>query len=190
VKHDLKDVSFIVEGHDRTGKSTFIGALQRELPELVYHHFMFPKGCSNDNKASFQYGQFELMFDMVRTSIGKASFVFDRAHVGEYVWGPELREIFPTYMPFLEHKNKDLPIVLLFLRSSPKLILERLKEEKPVTKETIETVRNRQERFEIFVERSPFPNITIDTSKFGLCNYDEKVKETIELMIKDLGISR
>ena len=88
-----------VEGQDCTGKSTLIKNLSENL-SFSTHHFDKPFGDNDDGKYHYQMGQFQLMFDMVKSS--NINWLFDRSHIGEMVYGPMWRNRFPTYIEELE----------------------------------------------------------------------------------------
>ena len=56
----------IFEGENGTGKTTLINGIQAIMPGFLSHHFTFPFGNTNEQKAAFQEGQFRLMFDNLR----------------------------------------------------------------------------------------------------------------------------
>jgi len=182
----IQNTSYIIEGQDCTGKSTIISKLlaklaRREFP-ASYHHFMHPKGDTNEAKYAYQHGQFQLMFDMVRASLGNTRWVFDRAHIGEYVWGPKYRGLWPQYMYELEDANTDLPLVLVLIKCDPEIIVKRFKnrpnEEPPTTAE----IRMLRTLFQTFCDMSPLPLYIIDTSEMTVDNYDDEIESLFEFV--------
>jgi len=122
---DIKKISFCVEGQDCSGKTTIIKEIQSRLPHLKYHHFEFPLGDNNDEKYGYQHGQFDLMFKMLDLCQDSTQFIFDRAHIGEYIWSPIYRDKHPGYLLDLEKRYKDLPIVLICVTCEPDVVLKR-----------------------------------------------------------------
>ena len=88
----------MVEGCDRTGKSTFIDYLSDELKILGYRPFVLPLmgptkfsglSFSDDERSLIQLAKFNDEYDIVRGMLkcdSKARFIFDRTSFGEYVW--------------------------------------------------------------------------------------------------------
>lgn len=81
----------IVEGVDRVGKSTVADHLSSEHG-FSYMHFSRPRGTTPSEKAHFQWGTFDRMFQFLRALEGQpARIVMDRGHLGELVYGPIYR---------------------------------------------------------------------------------------------------
>lgn len=88
----------VVEGCDRTGKSTFISKLSDKLKEMNYIPFVFHlmgptkfKGLTfnNDDKSLIQLSKFNDELDLFREMLNsneKVVIILDRSHFGEYVW--------------------------------------------------------------------------------------------------------
>lgn len=181
-------IQYIIEGCDGTGKSTLIEYLIKELSVQtrwtnhtpIYHHFEFPLGDTNEERYGFQRGQFQLMFDFIRASHDKVQYVFDRAHIGEYIWSPIYREKTPEYLRKLEEDNSDLPIVIIYVTASPGIIHARLKERENEDTPSLEYITNLNEQFKIECEKSPFPVIEFDTSQFD----PEDLKSEVKLILQ------
>jgi deoxyadenosine/deoxycytidine kinase len=163
---DLEKISYIVEGTDGVGKSTIIKELMSRNSNLEYYHFEHPLGDNRYEKYGFQWGQFDMMFKFIKMTIGKVQYVFDRAHIGEYIWGPEFRERFPVYMPLMEdaYALNNLPIVLIHVDCDTKEIQHRLHERGNETVPDLDVIQFRRDQFRIYCERSPFPTFTVDTT--------------------------
>jgi len=161
---DINSTSIIVEGLDCTGKSTIIKTLMSMISTLKYYHFEFPQGNRDIEKYGFQYGQFDMMFKFIEMTQGQSHFIFDRAHIGEYVWGPKYRNMFPSYMPTLEETYKDLPIVLVHVKCASNIIQQRFQERENETTPYLPYIDKYSKLFEIFCNRSPFKTITVDTT--------------------------
>ena len=88
----------VLEGCDRTGKSTFISKLNDKLKELGYipffFHLMGPTkfknlSFNNDDKSLIQLSKFNDELDLFREMINsneKVIIILDRSNFGEYVW--------------------------------------------------------------------------------------------------------
>ncbi len=88
----------VVEGCDRTGKSTFISKLDLKLRDKGYFpvifHLMGPTKFDslkfdNDDKSLIQLAKFNDEYDLFREILNANSrniIILDRSHFGEYVW--------------------------------------------------------------------------------------------------------
>jgi len=105
---------FVIEGLDGSGKSSLIKQLSK-LTGYNIHHFDKPKGNNNFDKYYYQQGQFEMMFDLLN-KVKDPSIILDRSHIGEYIYGPEFRDLYPDYLSDLEKRNKHLNICVIYLQ--------------------------------------------------------------------------
>ena len=107
----------IIEGIDRIGKSTCC----QHLVDIGYRsmHFSKPEGETQNEKAFFQKGTFDRMFAFISTLEGQdANIVMDRAHLGEYVYGPLYRpdaDVDVNYIFDLERDNECQDVLLILL---------------------------------------------------------------------------
>lgn len=171
----------IFEGENGTGKTTLINRVRDEIPELLYHHFTFPLGESNEQKISYQEGQFRLMFDFLRTlNDTDTRFIFDRSHIGENYWSLKFRNHRPDYLYNLELKNNDLPIHIINVVAEDEDILHRL--EARGEKGNLQEIAENQFGITKFCRESQWKVTTINTSKFGV---DECVKQIMEAIAND-----
>ena len=88
----------IVEGCDRTGKSTFISILSKKIAEAGKQPFVFHLASpakfnnitfNNDEKSLMQLSRFDTQYELVMQILDQnknAIIILDRAHYGEYVW--------------------------------------------------------------------------------------------------------
>jgi len=171
--------SIIVEGLDCTGKSTIIKHIQNEIPRLKYYHFEFPQGNTDIEKYAFQWGQFDMMFKFIELTNGSTQFIFDRAHIGEYIWGPKYRKMFPDYMPMIEDKYKNLPIVLLHVHAHHSKIYQRFEQREDEKTPGIMYIKEYLNKFRLFCERSPFYTISLNTT-------DLETPDQISAAVKDV----
>jgi deoxyadenosine/deoxycytidine kinase len=167
------------EGENATGKSTLIQELMTEDPSLCFHHFAFPLGDGYEQKIGFQMGQFHLMFDFL-DQLGDAGpfFMFDRSHIGEYVWSPIYREYVPEYLQELECTHEGLPIVIINVTADPEVIKARLEERGEATP-PVEDLREAQDAISAACDASPFTNFRIDTTDKTI---EECKKEILEML--------
>lgn len=120
---------FLVEGLDRLGKSTLIQGI---IDRLGYHdviHYSKPRvlgayahQASVDTQVStpqalwlYQRASFENLFNLCDS---KAKLIFDRAHLGEFVYSPLYRGYDGSYVFDLElqhnlHQRTDVRLLLL-----------------------------------------------------------------------------
>lgn len=96
-------MKIIVEGIDRLGKDTLINGL---INELGYHHIIHyssPKYCDFykgfqpeiDEKQTFQSESFFQGFDLLERNV---NVIFNRFHLGEYVYAPRYRNYSGEYV--------------------------------------------------------------------------------------------
>ena len=161
---NINKTSLIVEGLDCAGKSTIIRHIMSKIETLNYYHYEFPIGNNAAEKYGFQHGQFDMMFKFIEMTQGQSHFIFDRAHIGEYIWGPKYRQLFPTYMPELEDKYKHLPIVLVRVYCDPELTYKRFEERTNEKTPDIDYIKKYTKQFELYCNRSPFRCIGLDTT--------------------------
>lgn len=124
---------FIIEGLDRLGKSTLIDGLLNYLGYYEVVHFSKPKNLaiydgiaaihsaapvrSDKHESQFLYQQagFQNMMQLV---VSKAHLIFDRAHLGEFVYSPLYRGYQGDYVFDLEKvyglgQRDDVRLILL-----------------------------------------------------------------------------
>ncbi|MCK9574609.1 MAG: hypothetical protein WC979_01750 [Candidatus Pacearchaeota archaeon] len=122
----------IVEGCDRTGKDTLIEYIE-SLSKNNYeqHHFMTPLGNTIEEKIEFQQTDFSIEFERIkiyRTMFKNADdmFVWNRSHIGEYVYGNIYRKYDPSWIFDLEKEyeydiSNDTYLILLI--GSPEFLI-------------------------------------------------------------------
>lgn len=94
-------MNIIIEGIDHLGKSTIIEHLQHALGYCQIFHYDKPKtlaayktrsGLSGNPTSAYQHASFNTMFQLMKSSsLVTTPFIFDRAHLGESVYGPLYR---------------------------------------------------------------------------------------------------
>lgn len=117
----------IIEGLDRTGKDTLINYLCSTVSNYSVRHFKRPVGNTNEEKIQFQKNDFEDEFilseylsdDEISTLSPYDIYVWNRSHIGEYVYGNLYREYDPSWIFDLEKqheidKNDNAYLILLY----------------------------------------------------------------------------
>jgi len=115
----------IIEGLDRVGKDTLISAVSKDYRHVVKRHWSYPVGETNKEKTLYQKNVFMREFylqHLIRNTpeFSKDSlYVWNRAHLGEYVYGTLYRNSDPSsWIPDLErsyHFDSDTEVYLVFL---------------------------------------------------------------------------
>jgi thymidylate kinase len=119
----------IIDGLDRLGKSTLIKSIRDELGYFEIVHFSKPQSLAiydelstNDGEYNklqsyyrYQYNGFE---NMMKLLTSKAKIIFDRSHLGEFVYSPLYRSYSGEYVFDLERKHSidhlgDIRLILL-----------------------------------------------------------------------------
>jgi predicted ABC-type ATPase len=168
----------IFEGENGAGKTTLIKRIQAEMPEFLYHHFTFPLGETNEQKISYQEGQFRLMFDFLRQLDNTDTrFIFDRSHIGENYWSLKFRNHRPTYVGDLELQNKDLPIHIFNIVAEDTEIHHRLTARGEEA--NLHDIAANQCGIMNFCRESNWKVTTINTSQLTIDECVEKIKEAL-----------
>jgi thymidylate kinase len=124
----------IIEGLDRCGKDTLINKLTDGCPHIVKSHFGFPKGDTIEEKADYQVKSFNQEFAIqksIRQTYGEHYFsdglyVWNRSHIGEYVYGPMYRGTSTDWIAQLEHMyfTDDSEVYLILLYADPEFLIK------------------------------------------------------------------
>lgn len=106
----------IVEGIDRLGKSTFINNILKSYgAHPIIHCSAPPKGIADPAKYQEEY--FTKCFKMLNQPI---DVIFDRCHLGEYIYGPLYRKTDPNFIFDIETKHNaaliHTDLVLLYTK--------------------------------------------------------------------------
>ena len=96
---------FLIEGVDRLGKSTLIKNLQQELGYHLVIHDQKPERLRRysdlpDPLFLYQWQTYNTMFNLIQEPFSR--IIFDRAHLGELVYGPMYRKYDADYVLELE----------------------------------------------------------------------------------------
>jgi len=104
----------IFDGLDRTGKSTQIKLLMKYLiddPTYVIHFTNIP-GISSQQSKNYSKMLYNDMFKFIEdnSKIYKRNIIFDRSHIGEYVYAPMYRNYIGSFIYNIEKKYENTPI--------------------------------------------------------------------------------
>lgn len=107
-------MKIIIEGIDRCGKSTLINNILKNYgPHPIIHCSSPPKGVVNPGK--YQELFFENCFKILNTNFN--DIIFDRCHLGEYIYGPLYRKTDPNFIFDIEelypNALEDTKLILL-----------------------------------------------------------------------------
>jgi hypothetical protein len=119
----------ICEGLDRCGKDTLISNLSAKFPQVLMRHWSFPQGDSNDDKTQWQKDSFlnEMQkWDIVKDEDYNEPLIWNRSHIGEYVYGTIYRDSQPsTWIPKLEKRYlTGKNVYLIFLYADAEFLLK------------------------------------------------------------------
>ena len=97
-------MKIIIEGIDRCGKSTLINNILKNYgAHPIIHCSSPPKGITDP--AKYQYDYFWNCFKILnRCGI---NVIFDRCHLGEYIYGPLYRKTDPNFIFDIERQFED-----------------------------------------------------------------------------------
>jgi thymidylate kinase len=106
-------MAIIIEGIDNIGKSTFIQKLRSEAFPWPVVHSSKPEKLKvlGDSESLYQMHYFSTWFNMM--SARKSNVIFDRLHLGEWVYAPLYRGYTPSFIPILPRARLDTVLVLL-----------------------------------------------------------------------------
>jgi thymidylate kinase len=120
----------IIEGTDRTGKNSICKSLFEHISDgggnLIYRHWGFPQGSTNQERIEYQKFSFKKEFDLHKSILnddyykGKSNsaLIWNRAHLGEAVYGKLYRDYDPSWIYNLEalygfDQNPEIYLILL-----------------------------------------------------------------------------
>jgi len=127
----------IIEGTDRCGKNTLIENLIPYCQNTIITHFSTPEGVTDTEKKLFQQTSFEEEFKKAEFFLNSKLFktpkkdkmnlfIWNRAHLGEFVYGKLYRETNPEewVMNLEESYGFDVNenVYLLLLTASPEFL--------------------------------------------------------------------
>jgi hypothetical protein len=156
----------IIEGPDRCGKNTLITNLISQSENSVVRHFGSAKGNNDLEKRDYQFDFFQKEFQLAssyrnlfshpdRERYPRDIWIWNRAHLGEFVYGKLYRETHPEEWVFqLEKKwgfDIDSSIYLLLLRAPSEFLCHR-DDGKSFTQDLTKKQEEQQKFFEAFEE--------------------------------------
>ena len=118
----------IVEGLDRCGKDTLINEFLEKYPNSKMVHWGYPQGNTNQEKTDYQKMSFEFFMKEFKFLDNKNELdllIWNRAHIGECVYGPLYRESEPEWIYELEkdYLLKD-NVYLVYLYGDTEFLLK------------------------------------------------------------------
>ena len=185
----------MLEGCDRTGKSTFINYLEDELKSKGYipitFHLMGPTKFqgfqfNNDDKSLIQLSKFndeyDLIFEMIKSD-PRIIIILDRTSFGEFIWTKYWDRTgkytdYVTSSEFIEKHRKlmDASIYIEYYMSDIETLEKRIKDSEEDTKiftindksikENIEYVYKLYNDLSEIVKKNGIKYMKIDSSKF------------------------
>lgn len=185
----------MLEGCDRTGKSTFINYLECKLKDEGYipivFHLMGPTKFQgfqfdNDDKSLIQLSKFndeyDLMYEMIRSN-EKIVIILDRTSFGEFIWTKYWKRTgkysdYVTSDEFIEKHRKlmDVSIYIEYYMSDIEILEKRIKDsiedtkiftiENRSIKENIQYVYDLYKDLEQIIKKNGIKYEKIDSSQF------------------------
>jgi thymidylate kinase len=174
----------VCEGQDNTGKSTLI----RYLQDRLYATGDIPVHClhySNIRTAKtkmFQksYSHYKGGFDLIRESLNNRHLIFDRFHLGEYVYSEKYRGYDGSYVFDLEKNYENFlnQVYLVVLTDSPENLIRR--DDGLSLSNKREDIIYERERFIDAYNKSIIKNkIHIDIQNLNISSVQNKVNKFI-----------
>lgn len=125
-------MTIIFDGIDRCGKTTQIKLLQKHLISKPTHVIHYSAIYGITSKKSREYGEiiYRDMFDLISDAYYKGrNLIFDRSHIGEFVYSPIYRNYSGSYVFGIEQEYKLNPffnhIALIVLIDEPENVIGR-----------------------------------------------------------------
>lgn len=120
----------IIEGPDVVGKDLLISKLCSLSNNYIVRHFSNPIGNTNAEKINYQKIDFELEFKLAQTAQNffcknhlPELLIWNRSHIGEYVYGQMYRNYDPSWIFDLEQKYNLDDVYLILLYGDPKFLI-------------------------------------------------------------------
>ena len=126
-----KSVFLIMEGLDNVGKTSQIKALHKYfLNDKIFQtlHYSGIPEISLEECVNYSTSLYTDMFEMMMDSRGKRNFIFDRAHLGELVYGPMYRNYTGDYVLDIEKQYSEVlkdELHMVVLYDDPENLLKR-----------------------------------------------------------------
>lgn len=131
--------TIIIEGGDNTGKDTICNQIKLKADNLLYRHWQKPRGTNNQERKEYQRWSFKKEFDLRKTFIQDSYLnqsslqvvnndliLWNRSHIGEYVYGQLYRDDDPQWIYNLEniYNFSEENIFLVMLYADPEFLVE------------------------------------------------------------------
>ena len=124
----------IIEGVDNIGKDTLIKNFLNEYNNLIIRHFETPKGKSISQQIEYQKEDFlyEFRKQTLRKTVfnninKKEAYIWNRSHLGEWVYGQIYRKYKPDWIFDLEKNfsfESDDDVFLILLDADAKFTID------------------------------------------------------------------
>ena len=171
----------IIEGCDKSGKSTLIEHLKNIFPKAVQLKLMTKPKDNSDEETQKLFDTYMQMYEM--TNNDDYVFIFDRYYLSElvysYIRGNDRLETEngKEYFDNLEENLKENSLIVLLEHPAEK-VAERFNtcKEDFVKPEDIKKI---QDRYREVINNSKLNSIIIDTVQLGLDNSVELIKEKL-----------
>lgn len=113
-------MNIIIEGPDNVGKSTLISNLKNHYNTITLHNLHY----SNVKGSNIEYCK-KLYFEMFSLLTSDKSFICDRSHLGEMVYGPLYRDYSGEFVLDIEKQFDTSEITLITLIDDAESLIER-----------------------------------------------------------------
>lgn len=175
----------LFEGLDNTGKDTQINNLKSYLKNNQFHmfHYSAVKGLTAEECIEYSKKLYDEMFELCEYAIqNDKNFIFNRAHLGEMVYGKIYRNYEGDYIYDIEKNHKNIldKIYLIVFVDEPKGCIDRddgLSFSTDINFKTYE-----KERFELAYTKSNIQNkILININKKDKNEVFEDIKKFLKV---------
>jgi thymidylate kinase len=186
----------IIEGPDRCGKNTLIQKFLEQAENSVVRHWGSAKGETDADKKIHQYKFFEKEFRLAllrdqfampdKVRYPKDIWIWNRAHLGEFVYGTLYRNTQPRDWVFPMEKrfgfDTDPSIYLVLLTAPPNFLCKRDDGESFSAKEINKITELR--RFDAAFEESGIVNkLRLDVTKDGEYKSKDEIFDAVNKFV-------
>lgn len=173
----VNKMNIIIEGCDKSGKSTIIEALKNKVPGMVSVKLMTKPRTKEEADREYIQDVYKKMRSISRTT--NLPVLFDRFYLSEVVYSFK-RGYEAMDDPFFKEFDRSLKedTILVLLEVDPELIAKRFKKDREdfAKEEEIELI---QKRYRTVFEQSELPKIKIDPT--------DRLEEAVEEIMKFYG---
>jgi len=140
---------FIIEGLDRTGKTTLKENIRKNFTDkkLLTFHISNIKSLSNILAESYNRAMYFKYFTLLEENHKTQDFIFDRFHLGEFVYSPVYRNYNGSYVFEYEQKILNSEVYLILLISSDLKILEKREDGNSISRGNFSFLEKEQNLF-------------------------------------------